>query len=1630
MPSKTCLIGFVFLIAVASSAVTANAATTTVSFQVSAADDDGFAWSATDQDTTAGYLMIGDDRTYSPPYYLSAMRFTNINLPRSAHITAADLKISSLADGYRCQIYGVIQAEAADDAADFSSRYIGSITKTTAAVDWDYKHKWSANTYYTSPDLASVIQEVINHPGWSSGNSLAVLYGTRAESGKSRMFGSFESGSAAILEVTYEVFTITGYVKTADNTSLAGVSISAGADIEPAATDPNGYYELNVPLGWSGTVTPAKTAWGFTPQTITFTNVTTDQPNQNFTAFQPVISGFIRNVSGTGIEAVTVSADNGGGSDTTDVDGYYEIVVPYDWSGTVTPSKTGWNMTPLNRSYSNITTDQPNQDYTAFRPVISGYIKNNVGTAIAGVSVSSNNGGGSDTTDASGYYEVIVPYDWPGTVTPSKTGWGFSPSSRSFTNVTSDKSNQDFSAFQPVISGYIRNYQFTGVEDVSITSNNGGGSDTTDATGYYEIIVPYTWSGTVTPSKTGWYITPFNRSYSNVISNRVNQNYTAYQPVISGYVKDASNKGIAGVTLIADNDGGSDTTNSQGYYEIYVSYGWSGIITPNQAGWGFNPTNRIYSNVTSNQLNQNFTIFQPVIRGYVKDTSGVGKEGVSITATNNGGSDITDATGYYEIIVPYGWSGTATPSKTGWGFSPTSRIYTNITSDRSNHNYTAYQPVISGYVKDGSGTGIEGTMVSADNGGGSDTTDTNGYYKIVVPYDWSGTITPTKAGWSMTPSGRSYSNVITNQVNQDYTAFHPKISGYVKDNFGTGVEGIMVTADNGGGCGTTIVKGYYEIIVPYKWSGTVTPCKTGWDITPPNCFYSYIISDQVNQDYVAYQPVISGYVKDEKGIGIEAAIISSDNGGGSDTTDPNGYYEIIVPYDWSGTVTPSKSGWMLIPLNWLYRNVASDQIDQDYTGVFLYSGGDGTAEDPYLIATAEQMQAIGSHPVDWDKHFRLIADIDLSAYTGTKFNIIGNLSIPFKGGFCGDGHTISNFSYSGSENCYTGIFGYVNNPESEIKNIGLINPQVELTGNPTWSATFAAGAYDDVGHSVQQTIDGGYIIVGYTYTNYNGYAKIYLIKTDSDGNKQWSRLYGGNISNSGYSVQQTIDGGYIITGETNSYGAGNTDVYLIKTDIAGNEQWSRTFGGWSAESGYSVQQTIDGGFIITGVTTTYGAGSLDVYLIKTDAKGNEQWSRTFGGSSHDKGKSVKQTHDGGYIIVGYTSSFGAGEYDVYLIKTDASGNEQWSRVFGGNDADYGYSVQQTSDGGYIIVGETQSFSVTWQSDVYLIKVDTNGNEQWSRTFGGSDWDKGYSVLVTNDGGYIIAGYTWSYGAVGSDVYLIKTDELGNEQDSRIFDGNGWDYGYSVQQTSDGGYIIAGETDSFRDFDKNVYLIKTHMNVQGGLIGKLVAGNISGCIVQKGSVSGTGCLVGGLVGSSAGMIENCYSTSAIICTESGGAAGGLVGKNEGQINRCYATGYVYSTDHDLDGGLVGSSIVGTVTASFWDKMTSGQTTSEGGISKTTTQMQTLATFTTAGWDFANTWSICEGTNYPRLQWQIPAEDFICPDGVCTEDLAYFIQWWLYDNCGSVNDCDGADLNTDGVVNLEDLSLFAAHWLDGL
>lgn len=353
-----------------------------------------------------------------------------------------------------------------------------------------------------------------------------------------------------------------------------------------------------------------------------------------------------------------------------------------------------------------------------------------------------------------------------------------------------------------------------------------------------------------------------------------------------------------------------------------------------------------------------------------------------------------------------------------------------------------------------------------------------------------------------------------------------------------------------------------------------------------------------------------------------------------------------------------------------------------------------------------------------------------------------------------------------------------------------------------WEKTFGSSSYD-IGYSLCPASDGGYVITGY-YGGNGG--NVCLIKVDAQGNKVWEKTFGGDDADWGTSLQETSDGGFIIVGGTYSYGSGAEDIYLMKTNASGNLAWHKVFGGSNPDWGSAVRETSDDGYIIAGGTYSAGAGKEDLYLLKIDAHGNKIWEKTFGGSESDWGNSLCEAPDGGYLVAGYSESFGGAGQDVYLVKTDPYGNKVWEKTFGGNDSDWAQSVCLASDGGYIIAGGTYSAG-SGGKDIYLLKVSTSGSKVWERTFGGDYWDEANCVLPTTDGGYIITGHTDSLSTDSLDAYLLKTDAYGNKEWDKSFGGDYWDDGHSVCETEDGGYLVAGYTESYGAGRGDIYLAK-------------------------------------------------------------------------------------------------------------------------------------------------------------------------------------------------------------------------------
>jgi len=357
----------------------------------------------------------------------------------------------------------------------------------------------------------------------------------------------------------------------------------------------------------------------------------------------------------------------------------------------------------------------------------------------------------------------------------------------------------------------------------------------------------------------------------------------------------------------------------------------------------------------------------------------------------------------------------------------------------------------------------------------------------------------------------------------------------------------------------------------------------------------------------------------------------------------------------------------------------------------------------------------------------------------------------------------------------------------------------------SWQKTFG-GEDDDGANSIQQTSDGGYIVAGWTTSFGSGRYDVYILKLNSKGEVEWQKTFGGGDDDVAFSIQQTTDGGYIVAGWTNSFGYGGEDAYILKLNSKGEIEWQKTFGGEDSDGALSIQQTKDGGYIVAGGTSSFGSGGQDAYILKLNTKGEVEWQKTFGGAKDDVANSVQQTTDGGYIVAGRTYSFGSGLEDAYILKLNSKGDLEWQKTFGGKDNDGAFSIQQTKDGGYIVAGGTSSFGSGGQ-DAYILKLNTKGEVEWQKVFDGGDDDVAFMIQQTADGGYIAAGWTSSFGSGERDAYILKLNSKGEVEWQKTFGGEDYYVANSIQQTADGGYIAAGWTSSFGSGERDVYILK-------------------------------------------------------------------------------------------------------------------------------------------------------------------------------------------------------------------------------
>ncbi len=365
---------------------------------------------------------------------------------------------------------------------------------------------------------------------------------------------------------------------------------------------------------------------------------------------------------------------------------------------------------------------------------------------------------------------------------------------------------------------------------------------------------------------------------------------------------------------------------------------------------------------------------------------------------------------------------------------------------------------------------------------------------------------------------------------------------------------------------------------------------------------------------------------------------------------------------------------------------------------------------------------------------------------------------------------------------------------SGLENLNPGNPRVN------WNRTYGGSSTDDA-YDLIQTMDGGFVLAGHTWSQGAGLADMWIVKTYKNGIMQWNNTYGTFSYEFAYTIVETQTQEFLLAGSIRTYKESinkwREDLWLIKTDSKGDMLWNQTIGGMGFEEGSVLIQTIDGGFALAGYTSSTGGGNWDFWLIKLDENGFVQWNQTYGVLGTEKPNALLQTSDQGYLLAGYKYTYVlphiTGDAEIWLVKTDMNGKMQWNQTYGGSGDEMAYALIETRDGGFALAGDTSSFG-SGSEDMWLVKTNSHGIMEWNRTYGGSGSERAEALLSTSDGEYLLTGYTYEAG--DSDAYIVKTNSTGDVLWDLTLGGEGNDRFRDVVQNKEGDFFLAGRTASF------------------------------------------------------------------------------------------------------------------------------------------------------------------------------------------------------------------------------------------
>lgn len=666
---------------------------------------------------------------------------------------------------------------------------------------------------------------------------------------------------------------------------------------------------------------------------------------------------------------------------------------------------------------------------------------------------------------------------------------------------------------------------------------------------------------------------------------------------------------------------------------------------------------------------------------------------------------------------------------------------------------TSYPYSVSGWVKAEDGTGVQDVTMSLPPAS-PQLTDMYGYYSFENIN--SGTLSSSKTGYCFVPENRYYSTATqtTTFTNQNFAALLScfSISGTITRTDNTPLAEIIVELSGSASASTTTdSNGIYIFTDLYNGSYTVTPTQFG--STPPNRSVSISDTNVTGQDFMLTGRAISGRITTVAGTAVPGVNVTLSGTASSSTTSNSDGYYIFPGLDSSGSYTITLS-----------QDCIAYTFDKPFITVDLLDV-DIPVQD-FVVS---------------------VAPLDISGEITTAYGAFPNVMVTRTG----TGATTSTMTDAGGLYNFTGIqdaisstitpaaSNYIFLPaKREVMACKLEGAGQDFSGTKTWVKVF--GKFNLA--SLDVASDGGYIVVGYVSgVGYSGYS---VIKLDRNGNVLWQKAYDGAKSDYAQSIRETSDGGYIIAGGSESFGAGSYDYWVLKLNGDGNVLWQKTYGELSSDFAHTIRETTDGGYIVAGYSLV--GSTYKPTLLKLDSNGNILWQKRYGGSLPNYSFStisIQETSDRGYIVATTNT------HDYWIMKLNSDGNVLWQKRYSAG-IDYTNSIQETPDGGYIVAGHGCCFGAGYY-DIWLLKLDSNGNVLWQKTYGGTDLDYANSILVTVDGGYIVAGSTRSFG-VSTNFWVLKLDSGGNILWQKTYgSAASHDWANSIQETTDGGYIISG-----------------------------------------------------------------------------------------------------------------------------------------------------------------------------------------------------------------------------------------------